>query len=359
LPLGVVESVRDSAEGGELEALEARAPVVNSEPLGLRSPKHWITRRIARLEAHPRRVLEAIAVLGGEAETVELFDVVRRRSDLGIDVASVVVTLERTRLVERKKPDLIALPTASHREAVLSMDSDGQILAWHAAAADAVVSKDRRLSVCRAAAHAMLAGGLSRAAHEAARAATAARAAGLVKTSDAFREFAERRDADALVLRRLSRSDAGVAQASERPRASIPPSAVAAIRTGDVDAMERLADQLRADEGRVELADRLAAMAKLARGETGDAIRRLRVAAEDAKEARSTDRCRASLALGVALAAANRHEEALFEALDALARAREGDDKKGERACIRFLVQLSTTAGHPDIAAAWAALANA
>jgi hypothetical protein len=99
-------------------------------------------------------------------------------------------------------------------------------------------------------------------------------------------------------------------------------------------------------------------MADLARGDTGDAIRRLRDAAGEARRTGSRDRCRSLLALAVALAAANRREEALLEALDALARAREAEDERGERACLLFLSQLSTSAGHPEIGALWAGAAG-
>jgi hypothetical protein len=64
------------------------------------------------------------------------------------------------------------------------------------------------------------------------------------------------------------------------------------------------------------------------------------------------------LALGVALAAANRKEEALLEALDALARAREAKDERGERACLMFLSQLATSAGQPDVGSEWANAAS-
>ncbi|HEX7669629.1 MAG TPA: hypothetical protein VF395_08605, partial [Polyangiaceae bacterium] len=140
------------------------------------------------------------------------------------------------------------------------------------------------------------------------------------------------------------------------PSADGPPSAaVDAFRKGDLEAVERMATQVGVDEGRTGLAERLQAMAKLARGETGDAIRRLRDAADEARRTKSKDRCRAALALAVALGAASRHEEALLEALDALARARELSDERGEYACRRFLSQLAATAGHHDVAEAWGA----
>jgi hypothetical protein len=141
------------------------------------------------------------------------------------------------------------------------------------------------------------------------------------------------------------------------PRSSIPPrAAVQALRSGDLEAVGRIADEVRQLHGRAGLADRLDAMANLARGETSDAIRRLEAAAEAARRDDSRDRCRASLALAVALSAAGRHEDALFRALDALARARETDDIRGEVATLRFLSHLSGVAGHREIAAQWASL---
>jgi hypothetical protein len=131
---------------------------------------------------------------------------------------------------------------------------------------------------------------------------------------------------------------------------------VAALRTGDLDAVERMAAKVRHGEGRAGLADRLDAMADLARGETADAIRRLQAAADKARRDGSRDRCRASLALAVALAAGSRAEDALFQALDALARARESEDFRGEQATLRFLSQLAGLAGRPEIGSRWAAL---
>jgi hypothetical protein len=141
------------------------------------------------------------------------------------------------------------------------------------------------------------------------------------------------------------------------PRSSIPPrAAVQALRSGDLEAVGRIADEVRQLHGRAGLADRLDAMANLARGETSDAIRRLEAAAEAARRDDSRDRCRASLALAVALSAAGRHEDSLFRALDALARARETDDVRGEVATLRFLSHVAAAAGQAEVAAQWAAL---
>jgi hypothetical protein len=74
-------------------------------------------------------------------------------------------------------------------------------------------------------------------------------------------------------------------------------------------------------------------------------LRRARVRAEEAAPA---VRCQASLALAVTLSIAGRVEEALLEALDALASARVAQDAKAIQACIAFLAKLYAGAGYPD-----------
>jgi hypothetical protein len=151
-------------------------------------------------------------------------------------------------------------------------------------------------------------------------------------------------------------SDGDIDLLSSVPPAHPSSAAVLALRTGDLEAVGRMADKVRKLHGRTGLAERLDAMAHLARGETSDAIRRLEAAAEAARRDGSRDRCRASLALAVAFSAAGRHEDSLFRALDALARAREMEDFRGELATLRFLTRLATLAGHPEIANQWSAL---
>jgi hypothetical protein len=90
----------------------------------------------------------------------------------------------------------------------------------------------------------------------------------------------------------------------------------------------------------------------LGRGAKAEALRKLRAAAD--VDQPPVQRARALLAYGVALAATGEPEAALLEALDALSRAREVGDRLGEEACARFLARLSSAAGHPGAAAAWA-----
>jgi hypothetical protein len=109
-------------------------------------------------------------------------------------------------------------------------------------------------------------------------------------------------------------------------------------------------DELR--PGRV-LAERVR---KLARGDVGsdaiEALAELRRARMRAEGRPPASRCQAALALAMTLGIAGRPEEALLEALDALARAREGQDPKAVGACMALLVKLYSFAGLPGEASA-------
>jgi hypothetical protein len=101
------------------------------------------------------------------------------------------------------------------------------------------------------------------------------------------------------------------------------------------------------------LADRVR---RLALGEEGHAaadalpdLRRARAAAEAGPPAA---RCQASLALAMTLSLAQRPEDALLEALDALARAREADDAKAMAACTALLAKLYVAVGRAEEASA-------
>jgi hypothetical protein len=78
-------------------------------------------------------------------------------------------------------------------------------------------------------------------------------------------------------------------------------------------------------------------------------LRRARTRAEGRPPA---SRCQAALALAMTLAIAGRPEEALLEALDALARAHEARDTKAVGACTALLAKLYSSAGFPVEASA-------
>ncbi|HEY6722488.1 MAG TPA: hypothetical protein VI197_00615 [Polyangiaceae bacterium] len=132
----------------------------------------------------------------------------------------------------------------------------------------------------------------------------------------------------------------------------MPERASLALQRGDPVTLDQLARQLRSEAHNM-LADRLDAMACLVRGNTGEALRRLRDAKQRARQLSLSEQCRASLALSVAIAAAGRPIDAMLEALEGLAQARRGGDLRGERACAKFLAQLAHKAGQDQIAGAW------
>ena len=99
------------------------------------------------------------------------------------------------------------------------------------------------------------------------------------------------------------------------------------------------------------LADRVRALS--IRDQGSDPV----VALTDLRKARSqladgpaASRCQISLALAMTLSIAGRPEEALLDALDALACARETKDPKAVGACIALLSRLYSSAGFPDAA---------
>ena len=83
-----------------------------------------------------------------------------------------------------------------------------------------------------------------------------------------------------------------------------------------------------------------------------DTLVRLRRARARAEGSPATVRCQASLALALMLSVIGRGEEALLEALDALARARESGDDKAISACLALLAKLYAGAGFADEASA-------
>jgi hypothetical protein len=83
-----------------------------------------------------------------------------------------------------------------------------------------------------------------------------------------------------------------------------------------------------------------------------EALADLRRARARAEHAPAATRCQAALALAMTLAIAGRPEEALLEAVDALARAREANDPKAVSACMALLAKLYATAGRSAEAAA-------
>jgi hypothetical protein len=95
---------------------------------------------------------------------------------------------------------------------------------------------------------------------------------------------------------------------------------------------------------------------RLAHGEAGVAPADALIAARRARAAASAGppaaQCQAALALAMTLSIAQRLDEALLEALDALARAREAGDAKAVAACMALLAKLYASTGRTEEAAA-------
>jgi hypothetical protein len=94
---------------------------------------------------------------------------------------------------------------------------------------------------------------------------------------------------------------------------------------------------------------------RLAHGEAGvapaDALLEARRARAAAAAGPPAAQCQAALALAMTLTIAQRSDEALLEALDALARAREAGDAKAVAACMALLAKLYAGAGRSEEAA--------
>jgi hypothetical protein len=402
MPRAIRESLAEALESGEL--VESGSQIAPRTRLAGRSrpesAEHWIRRRLRFVAEPARAVLESLAVLGGSAEARMLEELLARREPALASSAlePALYTLDAAQLVLRQG-DQVALPSATHVTAIDGALQDAHRARIHRAAASALAESVRPMSAVAAAAHALLAGDLDGALPLARRGAAACQAAGLGVTSEALTRFTESGDVATFFERGLlggastervglQRSDVPPAPAVEPPAAasegaeplserespepvnttligpmSAEPELAArlgeALRSQDASAVQALLAELRKDESQPLLADRVEAIACVARGQIGEALRLSRAVKRESSAFGASERSRAALAYAIALAAAGRNSEALLEGLDGLARAREATDLRGERACARFLARLSTIAGSGAAADAWSALARA
>jgi hypothetical protein len=118
-----------------------------------------------------------------------------------------------------------------------------------------------------------------------------------------------------------------------------------ALVSGNVRALQRSSEGLRATGEHEALADRMRALARLSRGQINEAIRALRQSRLLAMSEPPAVQCQAALALAFSLQTAGHPDEALLEGLDALARAREARDSRAQAACLAFLAKLFAGVG--------------
>ena len=124
-----------------------------------------------------------------------------------------------------------------------------------------------------------------------------------------------------------------------------------ALIAGDNASLERWVDGLRAAGESPIFTERMRAMARIVKGDIGDALRVLRRTRQQLDPKDHAVRCQTSLAMGIALSVAGRPQEALLEGMDALARARQTGDERAAKACVAFLAKLFTSVGRTEEAA--------
>ena len=465
-PLGIVESVATAVAVGELAwvGTKAYARRRSGGKGKVRPPSYWIARRAAETTAAAQCILAVVTLLGGEV-SIERIDQVLNAANAPVKVTEEVAWLVENRWLVEPQPGWIALPTRTHREAILGefMDESTRRVI-HRALAHVLEKEERNLGLAEAAHHAARAGSGERAARLALTAARVAAAFGLEQGATQLIAFARekdptcdleaRRQLASQVPGRVTRDEPSVAPdegttqyaasnstievaeraeisvgepgvlaaqpAGRRPHDSEPPTiavmsgafgfalgdvatpsssrpadlpeptgvtiatmvtpeilagnatseplepapastpfrsrsepptpanvgerltelAKEALLGADTRSLERWTEGLLATGERGRFAERMQAIVRLSRGDIGDALRVLKNARAELEVSTPAERCQASLALGVALAAAGRPDEALLEGLDALARARETGEGKGALACLAFLAKL-------------------
>jgi hypothetical protein len=398
LPLAIREALIEALESGELiDAAGTLGPRVRSGGRGRAQPAaHWIARRARFVVGSERRVLDSMAVVGQTVSIATLSQLLAAQEEGGVPLASLERSLAS--LFERRwllrDGERISLPSATHRHTLARALEGSRRSRLHRAGLKLFAKSPGPLCAVAAATHALLAGDLDGALPLARRGAAACQAAGMSSTAEALNRFTETGDPELFTARGLlggACTDRAGLQSSDVPPAPsvAPPSGIAArrrrtsgaprtaellgpdstepelaarmaevLKPGNLQAADALLAELRSDRARPELADRMDVMLRVARGQVGDALRISRQLKARAAQLGAAERSRAALAHAIALAAAGRNSEALLEALDGLARAREGGDRQGERACARFLARLSQIAGHDEAAERWSALAT-
>jgi len=317
LPLGIVEALAEGLEGGGLAGPDVEL-----------ASKEWILRRLRFVRPKAKDILTAIAVLGVEVAAPlvhELLTIIG-----GVMGVGEIAGLSDTGWLRTEPPGFYTLSSRTHREVLLSQIADDERSRWHEAASLVVQRLGGKLAMAEAARHAALSGDHQRAVELALVAARATRPLNLEAATEALLAFAG---------------------ASPEDIALLP------APTTDFRLLSWI-DALRVSGDRNGAAARLTAIASLAKGETTEALAALREGMELTEHASPVARSRASLAYGIALAVAGRQSEALLIVLQALARAREGKELHGERACARFLTRLAVASGHQDAAGDWQAVAG-
>jgi hypothetical protein len=394
MPLGIREAMAEALSTGDLrwtgEKAEPRAKSSGrGRPVDVAG---WIAQRMGFLSPGQRAALIGLALLGGDAPAQLIDAVATLMEGPGARVAVVEESLIAQGWVVRPEEGWLALVSRSAGKAILGALDEGQRATWFRMSGRMLERNVGALGLAEVAHQAAEGGERGSAAQLAAEAARAA--AKVLQWSSSAQLVAQARAWDpavevpelpdlqgpreeapieslalSSVIGRHAARPQTVAEAMEAlgedPEAAADPDVLAARITdlmkralveGDVETLEHLVVRLRVTGEYDALVERMSAFVALGRGAPGDALRKLRAAAEAAQSPRQ--RARARLSYGVALASVGHTDRALLEALDALARAREAKDARGEQACARFLAYLSAAAGQPRAASIWGKVAR-
>lgn len=335
VPLGIVEAVAlgvatgafASSNGqGASSSSNGSTPPASEGGKGL-DAREWIRRRYDLLGDDVKAVLRATAVLGLDVGKGMLQEMLENRG-LGPSGQALEALAAAGWLEQRAGSYVFA--SRAHRDVALEEVVEEEEQRLHEAASDLVVKRGGKLAAAEGARHAALAGNHARSVELALAAAEMSRVLGLDGACEALLAFV-----------------------------GANPHGFAALPTPTtVFRLESWIEALRASGEHDGAASRLEAIALLAKGETGAALAKLREGVTQAAGSTAAARSRASLAYGIGLAVAGQQTEALFAALDALARARESGEPRGERACARFLTRLTSSAAHTGAADAWQKVAG-
>jgi hypothetical protein len=328
VPLGIVEAVALGAATGAFGSQNGATPaaLTADSETGLDAGE-WIRRRYDLLSHEAKAILRAMAVLGLDVQKALLHELLEVAGQG--PVATTLETLVVTGWLEERKGSC-AFASRTHREMVLEDVVDDEERRLHEAASILVEKRGGKLAAAEAARHAALAGNHARSVELALAAAEMSRVLGLDGACEALLAFV-----------------------------GANPHGFAALPTPTtVFRLESWIEALRASGEHDGAASRLQAIALLAKGETGAALAALRDGIALAAKSTAAAKSRASLAYGIGLAVAGQSSEALFVALEALARARESGEARGERACARFLTRLTASAGHTTASNDWQRIAG-
>ena len=218
-PLGVTQSLVEALDSASF--LWADAGVVprvpRDEPPAPELPLTLLRRRLHYVEMTERLLLEAVAVLGGRAERIQVAALLKLagRSVTSSDAA--FAFLERLGWLAVEAGDRLRLTTRTHRRAIAASLSDKRFRALHQAAATLAVDSAEPLALVSATLHAALAGNVGKATLLARRALAPLGAAGLAATQRALEEFASTGDLGLLRARGLKWNDAGAERVLAAP----------------------------------------------------------------------------------------------------------------------------------------------